>query len=506
MKTMTDMCSREPAPSVLQHHHSVLGKSNGKNSSNSSHQQITQSTQINLQHQGHSQPRPSSSDSKIHGNNGHDDDSGHINGANINNTPTPGGRLKFFKDGKFILELSHRRDGERTTWFPVPKKTFWPPASVTPNRQESSASLSVSDDNSSIQSSPWQRDHCWKQSSPRRNISTEFTFYYRRYPKTQVSVHPRLIARKRRQPFDSSSSITQLKESIAVNQQKAVIISAPSKPSVKLNQVRKLNGAPANKSLNIIIDKLARLLDPNVVSPRKRILRELERVSLEDQASKRRATPPHTSNNSMVLNVVNEPTVSSNRMPTVSIAMAATTSVPATKQLSSYSITSILGEDKPSVEGEPGFLRNLLKPQIQQPQIHRSPQPHCSPQPHRSPQPHQSPQPHHSPQHQPVYGRSSRIDPGMAYLNSSNVSMQPQHPPIYGLPLLPPAAYRTSPFCWMHYSQPMHYPPPMLYTTPPQPQNHSSSPSPPAHRFKDYREQTLTPPSDVPLNLSKHAG
>lgn len=56
--------------------------------------------------------------------------------------PTPGGRLKFFKDGKFILELSHRRDGERTTWFPVPKKTFWPPASTTPNRQESSTSLS----------------------------------------------------------------------------------------------------------------------------------------------------------------------------------------------------------------------------------------------------------------------------------------------------------------------------------------------------------------------------
>lgn len=56
--------------------------------------------------------------------------------------PTPGGRLKFFKDGKFILELSHRRDGERTTWFPVPKKTFWPPASTTPNRHESSTSLS----------------------------------------------------------------------------------------------------------------------------------------------------------------------------------------------------------------------------------------------------------------------------------------------------------------------------------------------------------------------------
>ncbi|XP_071637762.1 uncharacterized protein [Temnothorax longispinosus] len=59
---------------------------------------------------------------------------------------------------------------------------------------------------------------------------------------------------------------------------------------------RKLNGTSSSSSssstsssgrLIQIIDKLERLLDPNVVSPRKRILRELERVSLDDQASKR---------------------------------------------------------------------------------------------------------------------------------------------------------------------------------------------------------------------------
>ena len=52
--------------------------------------------------------------------------------------------LSFFHiDGKFILELSHRTDGERTSWVPVPKKTYWPPpaAAGTP-RQESSTSLS----------------------------------------------------------------------------------------------------------------------------------------------------------------------------------------------------------------------------------------------------------------------------------------------------------------------------------------------------------------------------
>lgn len=45
-----------------------------------------------------------------------------------------------FIDGKFILELSHRKEGERTCWIPVPKKTFWP-AVGTP-KQECSTSLS----------------------------------------------------------------------------------------------------------------------------------------------------------------------------------------------------------------------------------------------------------------------------------------------------------------------------------------------------------------------------
>jgi len=100
VRGMTEMCSRDP--STL---HPTLAKANGKNSS----------------------PQPAH----------------HTEGCIDNNLlPTPGGRLKFFKDGKFILELSHRRDGEKTTWFPVPKKTFWPPTSTIPNRQESSTSLS----------------------------------------------------------------------------------------------------------------------------------------------------------------------------------------------------------------------------------------------------------------------------------------------------------------------------------------------------------------------------
>lgn len=144
--------------------------------------------------------------------------------------------------------------------------------------------LAVSDDNSSIQSSPWQRDHCWKQPSPRRNISTEFIFYFRRDPKTRLCIDPKLVARKRRQPFDTST-----------------LFSPPRESPFNNHQPRKTNAKPLNhnKSLTTIIDKLARSLDPSVVSPRKRILRELEKVSLEDQASKRRATPQPTNSSSV---------------------------------------------------------------------------------------------------------------------------------------------------------------------------------------------------------------
>ncbi|XP_076765562.1 transcriptional corepressor hairless [Xylocopa sonorina] len=375
----TEMCSRDP--STL---HSTLTKANGKSSA----------------------PQPT-----------------HHSETRIDNSllPTPGGRLKFFKDGKFILELSHRRDGERTTWFPVPKKTFWPPASTTPNRQESSTSLSVSDDNSSVQSSPWQRDHCWKQANPRRRISTEFNFYYYRNPRNRLCAHPRLIARKRRRPLDPTS-----------------LLLVPEAVTNYTKPNRKANGTSTGKVLNLIIDKLARLLDPNVVSPRKRILRELERVSLEDQASKRRATP--------------QPVCTT----------TAPTSSP--KQLSPYSITSILGEDKPS--HEQGFLRNLLKPDDR---------------------------------HTVKYSSSNsyprvRMDP---YIGTTNAPLQ--HP-LYGVPMLPPGPYRAP--LWMHYPSPVHYPPPMPLYAPPPPH----PPSPPVHHYKDYREQALTPPSDMPLNLSKHAG
>lgn len=233
-------------------------------------------------------------------------------------------------------------------------------------------------------------------------------------------MHPRLIAKKRRQPFDSRTLQLGLETVFGFSKRK----------------IRETNGVPTGRNLNFIIEKLLRLLDPNVISPRKRILRELERVSLEDQASKRRATP--------------QPTNKTTNVPTPSIQSP--------KQLSSYSITSILGEDKPSTE--PGFLRTLLKPEDQQTMLTK----YSSNQPHPS----------------------ARIDPFIASANSS------MHHPLYGIPLLTPGSYRAP--LWVHYSPPVQYPPPMsLYAPPP----HPSSPPALVHHYKDYREQSLTPPSGI---------
>ena len=78
----TEMCSRDP-PTL----HSTLTKANGKNS--------------NPQSTHHSEAR-----------------------IDNNLLPTPGGRLKFFKDGKFILELSHRRMEKELHGFQFQRKPF----------------------------------------------------------------------------------------------------------------------------------------------------------------------------------------------------------------------------------------------------------------------------------------------------------------------------------------------------------------------------------------------
>lgn len=197
-----------------------------------------------------------------------------------------GGRLKFFKNGRFILELARAREGEKVAWVPVPKKTFWPPqgsaSSLSTYRQESSASLSVSDDNSSVQSSPWQRDHTWKQTSPQRNKSVQCNFYFlnvnrRHAPKPQRNTC--WLNRLTRSPYLPITDQIRTK-------------CMPRKN--KCNNPKCVNSAiiPSSKNslappvtLMYIVDQLWNKSPQsvnNITSPRKRILRDLERVTIDD--------------------------------------------------------------------------------------------------------------------------------------------------------------------------------------------------------------------------------
>ncbi|CAG9766265.1 unnamed protein product [Ceutorhynchus assimilis] len=194
-----------------------------------------------------------------------------------------GGRLKFFKDGKFILELERAREGERVSWVSVPRKTFWPPpgtATSTPAyRQESSTSLSVSDDNSSIQSSPWQRDHSWKQTTPRRDISQEMVLFFWR-PKWKRQCRGRGV--KRRRPL----SMVEVKEEERIS---------PIK--VEKEEIRKKR--PLLTIVQMLLDKNFRTSTPprpeTVVSPRKRFLREMERERTPSASSSPTSDRPGSS-------------------------------------------------------------------------------------------------------------------------------------------------------------------------------------------------------------------
>lgn len=195
-----------------------------------------------------------------------------------------GGRLKFFKDGKFILELERAREGERVSWVSVPRKTFWPPqgtASSTPAyKQESSTSLSVSDDNSSIQSSPWQRDHSWKQTTPRRNVSQEMALYFWRPKRRRRQCRGRGV--KRRRPL---SVVLDVKEEDA---------------AVAAGRVReKRRGKSLSLIVQSLLERTARTSTPprpeTVVSPRKRFLREMEKERTPSASSSPSSDRPGSS-------------------------------------------------------------------------------------------------------------------------------------------------------------------------------------------------------------------
>lgn len=117
-------------------------------------------------------------------------------------------------------------------------------------------------------------------------------------------------------------------------------------------------------------------LDPSIISPRKRILRELERVSLEDQTNSKRQrgrTAPASAfahNNNNGNSNVNCTVTCQTLQPAIALPSPVVPSPPRStpkSNITNYSITSLLGstrdeEQKISPhEGESSFLRTLLK-------------------------------------------------------------------------------------------------------------------------------------------------
>lgn len=364
--------------------------------------------------------------------------SGKVNGNGtlpgpISATNAPGGRLQFFKDGKFILELARAREGEKTSWISVPRKTFWPPTVSSTNanfhKHESSTSLSFSDDNSSIQSSPWQRDHCWKQTNPRSNISKEMSLYYHRASCVRFKLSRdawKRLRLKRRRPYDQSvaNDVSLHYEIIrdrdvppAATEAEAMEVNGKSPETVSDEDEQKgkpqANGRGGfvvengtkdfkihkrkgmlkrSKELGVIVQQLtvrvanSTNIPPRMphagmrnminsshqqhVSPRKRILRELEKVSLEDSSTMKRSRSKPGSSSTVITATTATPlaSVSSNGTGSnnssgsssnsngkltngVSAVEVRTPSIPTTpvsRPISSYSITSLLGHNSSS--------------------------------------------------------------------------------------------------------------------------------------------------------------
>lgn len=244
----------------------------------------------------------------------------------------------------------------------------------------------VSDDNSSIQSSPWQRDHCWKQVLPRKNINRELEFMMNFLKPRKIRLLSAVVRRRRRKPydlikFDYNLVIKgEIKEEIdnitTKNELKSLEKDNPNRKfSITDNKVNEqeyfkkkqftTNFSKGKKKLSEIALKLMERksheatsnscrTDPGIVSPRKRILKEMEKVSLEEMGNANKKYRARTVGNTACNTVSVIAGTTSGQIVTSATHTATTFST--TKSTSSHSISSILSRDE-----EPSFLRNLLK-------------------------------------------------------------------------------------------------------------------------------------------------
>lgn len=449
-----------------------------------------------------------------------------------------GGRLKFFKDGKFILELERAREGERVSWVSVPRKTFWPPqgtaSATTPSyRQESSTSLSVSDDNSSIQSSPWQRDHSWKQTTPRRGISKEMALFFWRPKRRRRLCRSRGV--KRRRPLSL----------VEVREDEVDVIRIKKEKSTK---------RPLLAIVQSLLDKNLRTSTPprpeTVVSPRKRFLREMERDRTPSASSSPSSDRPGSSDDGLSNSaqkrsrgrpqnacppvaktppslVVKTEKVENSTPPPVNAAVRsngiedAPVNVTKTPRNCSYSITSILAEDhhKNTLKNSPSHSPSRFSPVV--PQMAAVPPPgarYCSP----------------ITSEDRLYSESVDRLRSIDITHADKCSYPPPYPP-------PPQPYLGTPYMYSFPPISPYYGPGVYgragyIVPPPVYHHHPSHPLPPpphtthpvhpvAHPVVIRREAQVPASSwvaeevvregmdvrgdnviDMPLNLSKHSG
>ncbi|XP_039757575.1 uncharacterized protein LOC120631938 [Pararge aegeria] len=456
-----------------------------------------------------------------------------------------GGRLKFFKDGKFILELVRgcAREGERSGWVSVPRKTFWPPAAAPPTPPHAAppcASLSLSDDNSSLHSSPCtsHRDHAWKQPTPRRDLSRALAFYYCRPASLGAALVRRAARHKRRRPFDAAPASAspdappERRNGDAAAGEDAVDGPADDdrwadcdrekyyhmklkKPYQyhKLRVYKKTKSPFRPKELTRTIDRLREKIaslpvlvnaklascrqEHAMVSPRKRILREMERVSLEDQATKRRAkTVPALSTGPCA----QPPAPGPSRARTPN-GTAPAPRKDAPKHVSSYSIHSLLSmPDDARAEPEPKRSPHAYAPlKTESPGSVTSPDLSPSPDHYRyrhsalalgsprdSPTPPQPGAPAFRAYAAPASPYAARAWPAPppAYRRDDYAQY------VYGYGYAPHVYRAPAPPLWMHYA--------LAPGAPPGPWAPLPHPLLTDHIPKDE------PTSDLPLNLSKH--
>lgn len=387
------------------------------------------------------------------------------------NAYNQGGRLKFFKDGKFILELERAQDGERVSWVSVPRKTYWPPQGNAPSiptyRQESNASLSVSDDNSSIQSSPWQRDHSWKQATPRRNQSKEMTFFYYHLKKFSNW----RTCKNRRRPYAIINHVDNIFRTIKteIKSEPTELISVCNKVTNKLRERSSLMTV-----IQMLIDKSASSTPPRseiVVSPRKRFLREMEKdkLQVDDACQKRSRNKNAVSGSAPPVTIKVESPIRLNGLtPGITEDMRAPRNC-------SYSITSLLAED-----------RSRCSPNDSPSNFSPVPQ-YCSP--------------HEDPWYSESVDRLRSIE--LSQVEKRTLAAYSSYPYMspYMYPYsLPP--YYSSGVYGRNYMVPPIYPPqPMAVSI--RPETPSCSWSADASKDLDHRDDAIT---DMPLNLSKHAG